>query len=61
VPEFRAEPVKAPTIRTSSAGWIRPTGDALQFETASSTGSVKFRPFNQILRQRYAVYWRTDA
>jgi hypothetical protein len=65
VPEFRGEPAKAPVLAYSVAGindWIYPVeGQPLTFSVASMPHNITFRPFNQVLRERYGLYWRLDA
>jgi DUF1680 family protein len=64
VPEFLAKPAAAPTLtasKTGEHGWLRRTpGEALAFETASEP-KIRFTPFNQVLGERYGIYWRFDA
>ncbi|HEY3812671.1 MAG TPA: beta-L-arabinofuranosidase domain-containing protein [Caulobacteraceae bacterium] len=61
-PEFRAEPVAAPALARSRPDWIASDkADPLKFRVATASGELVFRPFNQILHERYGVYWRFDA
>ncbi len=65
VPEFRGEPAKSPVLAPSHAGyfdWITPIeGRPLTFRVAASPNDVVFQPYNQVLRERYGVYWKADA
>ncbi|HEY9479768.1 MAG TPA: beta-L-arabinofuranosidase domain-containing protein [Gemmatimonadaceae bacterium] len=62
IPEYRSEPVAAPALRAASsdiASWIRPVpGKPLQFRTTGQSEEVTLVPFNEILDERYAIYWK---
>jgi DUF1680 family protein len=71
VPEYKAEPVPAPTLRTRSADpatWIHPVpGKALAWRTVSQASptlqtpqaqEVELVPLAMLYDERYAVYWR---
>ena len=62
VPEYSAEPVGAPDIRAAStdpAGWLRRTaGSRLEFRTTGQPAELALVPLNEILDERFAVYWR---
>ena len=65
VPEYRLEPVAAPTIRAASADpatWLKPAGGrALEFRTVGQPNELTLAPLNRILDERYAVYWKVSA
>jgi DUF1680 family protein len=62
VPEYSAEPVTAPDIRAAStdpAGWLRrAAGSRLEFRTTGQATGLALVPLNEILDERFAVYWR---
>jgi hypothetical protein len=61
VPEYEGEPVAAPSFTVSSedpADWVRPVpGKALEFRTTGP--EVTLVPLNQVIDERYGVYWNT--
>ena len=65
VPEYKSEPVAAPTIRSASADpstWLKPAaGDALEFRTVGQPNELTLVPLNRIFDERYAVYWKISA
>jgi len=64
VPEYKAEPVAAPTIRAASADpstWLEPAGRALEFRTVGQQAELTLVPLNRIFDERYAVYWKISA
>jgi hypothetical protein len=65
VPEYKLEPVAAPTIRASSADpatWLEPTrGKALEFRTVGQPTELTLVPLNRLFDERYAVYWKVSA
>ena len=62
VPEFpRNAAIAGPTLHPSgvdASAWIEQAGP-LEFRTKGQTQDVTLIPFNQILDERYAVYWKT--
>lgn len=64
VPEYKSEPVAAPTIRAASAdpaSWLKPAGRALEFRTVGQPSELTLAPLNRIFDERYAVYWKVSA
>jgi hypothetical protein len=65
VPEFKGKPQAAPSFRPPSsdpASWLkRVPGEHVAFRTYGQTADVIFIPFNQVLRERYGVYWKVTA
>jgi DUF1680 family protein len=63
VPEYRLDPVAAPTILAASAdpaSWLRPVaGQPLVYETIGQARTLRLEPLYRILDERYAVYWKT--
>jgi hypothetical protein len=63
VPEYRLEPVAAPTFTVASddpTTWIRPTGRPLEFRTAGQETDVTLLPLCRLFDERYGVYWRVN-
>ena len=62
VPEYSAEPVTAPDITGSAAdpaSWLRRTPSSrLEFRTVGQRSELALVPLNEILDERFAVYWR---
>lgn len=62
-PAIRTQPAPMPVREEGSEqalDWLRPLpGQPLHFTATASTGALVVRPLNQILSERYAVYWRT--
>ncbi len=62
VPEYKAEPVPAPTFRTRSADpatWIQAVpGKALAWRTVGQAQEVELVPLAMLYDERYGVYWR---
>ena len=62
VPEYKAEPVAAPTIRAQTsdpATWLKPSGShPLEFRTVGQPREMTLVPLNSIFDERYAVYWK---
>ena len=59
-PETDKAPMEAPDLRTAGkepAGWLKPAGGALDFQTTGQGRDIAFRPLNR-LWQRFAVYWK---
>ncbi len=57
VPELKDKPVAAPTLTAAPGGpggWIKQDGRTLVFHT----GGVELIPFNRLIDERYAIYWR---
>jgi DUF1680 family protein len=64
VPEYKSEPIAAPTIRAASADpstWLQPAGRALEFRTVGQPSELTLVPLNRIFDERYAVYWKISA
>jgi DUF1680 family protein len=65
VPEYKSEPIAAPTIVSSStdpASWLTPVaGRGLEFRTKGQPSELTLIPLNRILDERYAVYWKVIA
>jgi DUF1680 family protein len=65
VPQYKSEPVPAPTIRAASAEpstWLRPVaGRPLEYETVGQARPLRFEPLYRIFDERYAVYWKTEV
>jgi uncharacterized protein len=65
IPEYKAQPVQAPTLRAQGAGpssWIqRVPGRGLEFRTVGQTSDVTLVPFHSLFDERYAVYWRLST
>jgi len=65
VPEYKSEPVPAPTIRVASAdpsGWLRPVaGRPLEYETVGQPRPLRLEPLYRVFDERYAVYWKTEV
>jgi hypothetical protein len=61
VPEYTGEPASAPTIVARSsdpATWVkRVSSRSLEFRTIGQTADLTLIPLNEILDERYAVYW----
>lgn len=63
MPEYRLDPVPAPTFTVASddpATWIRPTGRPLEFRTAGQATDVTLVPLCRLFDERYGVYWRVN-
>jgi uncharacterized protein len=64
VPEYRAEALPAPPIRTASpdpTAWLRPVpGRSQSYETVGQEKALRLEPLYQIFDERYAVYWKID-
>jgi len=64
VPEYKSDPVPAPTFRAQGAGpadWITRTTTrqgALEFRTSGQAQDVTLVPFQTLFDERYAVYWK---
>lgn len=62
VPEYKSEPVAAPTIRAQAsdpATWLKPSGGRpLEFRTVGQPQDLTLVPLNRIFDERYAVYWK---
>jgi uncharacterized protein len=65
VPEYKSEPVAAPAIKARSrdpASWLAPvTGRPLEFRTVGQQAALTLVPLNQVLDERYAVYWKMET
>jgi Uncharacterized protein conserved in bacteria len=65
VPEYKLEPIAAPTIRASSADpatWLeRVDGRGLAFRTVGQPNELTLVPLNSLYDERYAVYWKVSA
>lgn len=65
VPEYKGEPVAAPTIHASSsdpATWLKPAGGrTLEFRTVGQPNELTLVPLNRVFDERYAVYWKVSA
>ena len=66
VPEYKSEPVAAPTLHPRSArlaDWVRPVpGRPLEFHAATGQeADVTLVPLANLFDERYAVYWRIIA
>ena len=64
VPEYKSEPVAAPTIRAPSAdpsSWLERVGKSLEFRTVGQSSDLTLVPLNRIFDERYAVYWKVSA
>ena len=63
-PELKEHPIDVPGFRTgqkSLDAWIKPAnGKTLTFRTTGQKQDVTLTPFNQILGQRYSVYWNVS-
>ncbi|HEY7877081.1 MAG TPA: beta-L-arabinofuranosidase domain-containing protein [Gemmatimonadaceae bacterium] len=60
VPEYKAEPVPAPSFVARGddlSSWITPAGTPLTFHTVGQTADVILVPLNTVIDERYAVYW----
>lgn len=64
VPEYKAEPVPAPTLRVPSeepSAWItKVAGRPLEFRTVGQDRDVDLVPLNRLFDERYAVYWKVE-
>ena len=62
IPEYRSKPVAAPALRAASgdiASWVKPVpGKTLEFRTTGQSEDITLVPFNRILDERYALYWK---
>jgi DUF1680 family protein len=62
VPEYKSEPVAAPTLRPRSvrlADWVKPVPDRpLEHRTTGQETDVTLVPLATLFDERYAVYWR---
>ncbi|HKU17518.1 MAG TPA: beta-L-arabinofuranosidase domain-containing protein [Steroidobacteraceae bacterium] len=65
VPEYKSEPIAAPTIRAPSAApasWLQAaSGRPLEFRTVGQQSELTLVPLNRIFDERYAVYWKVAA
>jgi DUF1680 family protein len=65
VPEYKSEPVTAPTIVARSndpASWVQLVSRrALEFKTVGQATSTTLVPLNRIFDERYAVYWKVTS
>lgn len=61
----RGTPFKTPEITAKVddvMSWVQPvSGQPLQFKAAAGQGSVDMVPLNQILHNKYAVYWKVKS
>ena len=62
-PAIHTQPAPIPAGRNDAGNtldWLHPVpGQPLRFTAAATTGTLTVRPLNQLLNERYAVYWRT--
>lgn len=62
VPEYHGKPVDAPVITANAndpASWLQAVpGRPLEFRSKGQTSELSLVPLNQILDERYAVYWK---
>jgi hypothetical protein len=65
VPEYKSEPVSAPTINAPTAdpaSWLMPiAGKPLEFQTRGQSQTIAFEPLYRIIDERYAVYWKVTT
>ena len=65
VPEYSAEPIDVPPIVAKSANpgdWLkRAPGAGIEFRTVGQARELALVPLNEILDERYAVYWRLKS
>jgi DUF1680 family protein len=65
VPEYKSEPVAAPTVRAASLedprSWLEPLpGRPLEFRSTGQEMPLTLVPLNEIFDERYAVYWKVE-
>jgi DUF1680 family protein len=63
VPEYKSDPVTAPSIRAPSsdpASWLKQAGP-LEFRTVGQPNELTLVPLNRIFDERYAVYWKLSV
>ncbi len=65
VPEYKSDPVAAPTIRASRLDdpqtWLAPiAGRELEFRTVGQRNELTLVPLYRVFDERYAVYWKVE-
>jgi DUF1680 family protein len=65
VPEYKSDPIAAPTIRAASlddpTSWLAPApGRTLEYRTVGQESALTLVPLNEIFDERYAVYWKIE-
>jgi uncharacterized protein len=65
VPEYKSEPIAAPTIRARShdpTTWLAAVpGRPLEFRTVDQPAQLTLVPLNEVFDERYAVYWKMES